>query len=187
MSGDTEQNNILENKPLKEKNKKIFFSRSDIVTVVIGISLALLIRIFVFDTAIVEGASMEKTIFDGERVGFYKLESPQKGDIVIIDTKANTLIKRVVATEGDRLKIVDGKLFLNEKQIKEEFIKEEQNPMENMEEILVPKGEIFAMGDNRNNSTDSRAYGTFSVKENYKGKVKVKFSIRELDFRFYKE
>lgn len=172
------------NKEVKKKKK--FLSKSDLITIVIGISLAIFIRMFVFDTAVVEGASMENTIFDGDRVGYSKLVKPQKGDIVIIDAKETTLIKRVIGTEGDKIKIIDGKLFLNNKKTKEKYIKEEHNEIENMEEVEVPVGQIFAMGDNRNNSSDSRVYGTFSIEENYKGKVKINFRVRGFDFKFYK-
>lgn len=130
-------------------------------SILIAIVAAFLIITFVFETVSVDGHSMNPTLNDGDRlivekVSYY-FRSPEPGDIVVIKYPANPkekYIKRVVAVGGDRVKIQGGKLYINDKPKNEPYILE---PMiDDFNEVTVPQNTIFVMGDNRNNSRDSR-------------------------------
>lgn len=124
----------------------------------------------------VVGSSMENTLFGasgdapysrgGDFVYIFKA-TPKRGDIVVISVDGKSIIKRVVAVGGDKVKLVQGKLFLNGKEVEEPYVEAENNTPElnNFGEILVEDGCIFFLGDNRNVSNDSRAYGCVPIRQ----------------------
>ncbi len=152
--------------------------RDWVVAIAIAIVLALLIRNFVFTLVKVQGASMQPTLHENDRLYvnrfFYK---PEKGDVVIFEPASDPdrpYVKRVIATEGDTVYIdfETGDVYVNDQLLDEPYIKEKtthtgsyimeliasgryskDNP------IVVEKDKIFVMGDNRNNSKDSRELG----------------------------
>jgi signal peptidase I len=130
-------------------------------SVLIALVAAFLLITFVFETVTVDGHSMDPTLNDKDRlivekVSYY-FRAPEPGDIVVIKYPADPsvkFIKRVVAVGGDTVKIEDGKLYVNGKAKNESYILE---PMiGDFNEVTVPKNTIFVLGDNRNNSRDSR-------------------------------
>jgi len=138
-------------------------------SIIIAVILALLIINFVFETVSVEGRSMFSTLDNKDRlivekVSYY-FSKPKPGDIVVIKNPQNIkerFIKRVVAVAGDRVKIENNKLFINDKPKDEIYIHD--NIMTDFEEITVPKNTVFVLGDNRNNSKDSRMVGSIDLK-----------------------
>lgn len=108
----------------------------------------------------------------------YKMALPSRGEIIVfhpphVKDPANTdFIKRVVALENDVVEVADGVLYLNGIPQDEPFIKE---PIDaDFPAYRVPKGHVFVMGDNRNNSDDSRYWGPLPL-ENIVGKAFVIF------------
>lgn len=134
------------------------------VSIAIAVVLALVIRYFIVELYLVDGSSMKPTLQNGERLVVNKFiyrwfKAPLHGDIVVFKYPSDTsrdFIKRVIAIPGDTLEIIDGAVLLNGHQIHEPYILEPMRIANNYPKIQIPKGYVFVMGDNRNNSEDSR-------------------------------
>lgn len=140
-------------------------------SIIMAIIAAFLIITFVFETVSVDGLSMYPTLNNKDRLIVekvtYYFRKPKPGDIVVIKYPANPkekFIKRVIAVGGDKIKILDNKVYVNDKELKEDYINEET--MQDFYEVTIPENTIFVMGDNRNNSLDSRSQRVGFVKYN---------------------
>lgn len=158
------------------KKKEIF---SWLRMIVIAFALALLINNFIIINATVPSSSMENTIMTGSRMmGFrlsYMFNDPKRGDIIIFkypDNESENYVKRVIGEPGDTVEIIDGKVYINgsTEPLVEDYIKE--TPLGSYGPYDVPEGYYFVMGDNRNNSQDSRFWvNTYVYKEKILGKA----------------
>lgn len=129
--------------------------RDIIIVLAIAISIFLVTRL-VIQNYVVEGGSMDPNLADKQWILVYKLASPERGDIIVFNAPQydpSVLIKRVVGLPGETVKIEDGKVYIDDKLLTESYITE---PTTHDGSWSVPADHYFVMGDNRNNSSDSR-------------------------------
>ena len=142
----------------KEKGKEIL---SWIIWLSAAIIIAVMLRTFVFEFAVVSGDSMNNTLYDKEYVFVEKIsklrDDYEYGDILIVHYPGSSAayVKRLVGKEGDTIEVKDGYLYRNGAKTEEPYTKDEYINFD-FEKITVPSGHVFVMGDNRNNSMDSR-------------------------------
>ncbi len=156
-------------------------------TILFLILIICAIKLILFQSYSIPSSSMEPTLLKGDKIIatklIYKIIPPKKNDIVIFklsknlkeNNKKNTFflvakgskkpiyIKRVIAVENDILEIKNGKVFINNKPITENYIKE--RPYYEYPKTKVPSGKLFVLGDNRNNSKDSHLWGCINKKD----------------------
>ena len=114
----------------------------------------------------ISGDSMNPTLQDGQWYVVTGCSQAQAGDIVIADSDAfrTYIVKRVIAVPGDTVAIVNGKVYRNGKVLQEDYIPERM-VTKNIPPFTLKEGMYFLMGDNRNNSADSRVVGPVSQEE----------------------
>ena len=143
----------------KEKVKKFL---KELLPYIIIVVVVVLIRTFIVTPVQVVGTSMVPTLSDKQILVLKKYDKKfDRFDIVVFDYNDSTLIKRVIGLPGEHVEYKDNKLFINGKKVEEDFIDDTTNDFD-LSEIdykIIPEGYYFVMGDNRNNSTDSRFIG----------------------------
>ena len=142
------------------------------IVVIVGAAfvLALLVQQFIVKPFAIPSPSMEPTLMEGDRVLVnrlvYHFHPPRRGDVIVFHPPgrpgSDPFIKRVVAVGGDTISVHDGSLYLNGVAQTEPYIME--YPIEgDYPDTKIPAGYVWAMGDNRNNSGDSRVFGPVSL------------------------
>ena len=147
---------------ISEEKKSVGEEAKDwIVSIIAAVTVALLIRTFIVELYVVDGPSMRPTLQHEERLVvnkfIYYVRNPEKGEVIIFRyprDPSRDFIKRVIATAGDTIEIKDGRVYVNDQLLREDYILEKTYT--EYPKATVPEGTIFVMGDNRNNSEDSR-------------------------------
>lgn len=177
-----------------------------IKALVIAVVLVFLIRQFLFSPFIVDGPSMQPNFETGERLIvnkiLYSIREPKFGEVVVFDVpeQGRKFIKRVIGVSGDTIRLEGDDLYINDKKIDEPYIKEAIEaahangqlyngegsnynfPNSEVPEMTVPEGTIFALGDNRSDSTDSRFIG-FVTDDEVVGRADIIFwPLSKLEF-----
>lgn len=180
-----------------EREKQKSSLRENIEAIVIAILLALFIRTFVIQAFKIPSGSMKETLQIGDHILVNKfiygvkmpfmqktiipIKEPRKEDIIVFRYPENPkldFIKRVVGVTGDVIEVKNKKLYVNDQLIENEYaihtdphiIPALYNKRDNFGPVIVPEGSLFVMGDNRDNSKDSRFWGFVDLKA-VKGKA----------------
>ncbi len=193
-----------------EKNKSVLREYTE--AIIIALVLALFIRTFVIQAFKIPSGSMIPTLLIGDHIlvskflygiknpvtgsTWVEIKQPQRQDVIVFKYPVNPkqdFIKRVVGVAGDRIKIIDKNLYVNDTLLELQQTQHEDpnilpgsvSPRDNLGPITVPPDSLFVMGDNRDNSHDSRFWKFVKLKD-VKGKAhilywswnKEKFSVR---------
>lgn len=177
-------------KKLEPKKKSVFREYAE--AIIIALVFALLIRTLVVQAFKIPSGSMEPTLQIGDHIlvnkfiyglqipftsiHLFPLGNPQRGDVVVfiypVDPSKD-FIKRVIAVEGDTVKLQNKKLYINEVEVPDTYAvyKEDTSFLSDLQRrdnfgpITVPRGKLFVLGDNRDRSLDSRFWGFVPVKD----------------------
>ncbi len=147
-------------------------------SIVIAVILAVLIRVFLFQPFYIPSGSMEPTLTKGDRIIVnkitYRFTEPKWGDIIVFKYPLNPkrdFIKRVIGLPGDTIQLKNSTLYVNGKAVNQSFLPQGLK-YGNYGPVTMADDAYFMMGDNRNNSEDSRVWGTLP-RENIVGKATV--------------
>ena len=163
-----EEQEVQEVQQPENEKKKVDVKKeiiSWILTLSVAVIAALVIRTFIFEPVRVDGSSMADTLQDGEVILVTKPEylfgDPQFGDVVICKYPGRTekFVKRVMGLPGDEIAIIANIVFRNGEPLEEPYLTPDRNDNGfSMAPFKLGEGEYFVMGDNRDNSHDSRNY-----------------------------
>ncbi len=144
--------------------------RHFMLSLIIVVAIAFAIRLFIAEPVRVDGESMYPTLLNDERMFVEKVSlwfsAPKRGDIVICYYPGYTVscVKRVIGLPGDTISITDGIVYINGEELDESEYWHYRGEIDlDMGEVTVPEGSVFVMGDNRNDSKDSRAWGVGAI------------------------
>lgn len=149
-----------------------------IETLVIALAIFVVVYLFLVQPHQVKGSSMFPTYYDNEYILTnkisYKIHSPERGDVVVFKSPKNEeidFIKRIIGLPGDRIKVMEGSLYVNGKKLDEssylpaDYVTRPGAFAKEGEENKVPDGKYFTVGDNRDHSSDSREWGFVTLNE----------------------
>lgn len=163
---ETEKKQQVETEISQNETKKSSVIRETIESIAIAVVLAIIIRMFIFEPFYIPSGSMEPTLLVNDRIIVSKVSyyfgEPQRGDVMVFKypkDPSRNFVKRMVAKPGETVELRDNTLYINGEAVSENYLPrgvqyEDYGPLE------IPQGYYFMLGDNRNNSEDSRYWGT---------------------------
>ncbi len=179
QAGEEKKHKLLEFRE-EEKVKKPLLSEKAVkeirewaVSLAVSIAVVLLIRTFLFTIIRVDGPSMSDTLLDGDKlfvtVADMRANGPDRFDVIICKypNRKDQYVKRVIGLPGDTLRVKNGVLYINGEEFEEPFLSEARTvrfdkASNNFGPIEIGEGEYFVMGDNRDDSNDSRNVGVIT-------------------------
>ncbi|MGX7419500.1 signal peptidase I [Carnobacterium gallinarum] len=169
---------------MKKKKESRGFKRellSTVMTLLVALGVVFLLRTFVFSPVIVKGESMSPTLANSDRILLLKMEKVKRFSIVTFpapDAPKQNYVKRVIGLPGDTISYKNDVLMINGKAYEEPYLDEFKAELPNgglltndftLQEVtgdkVIPEGEYFVLGDNRQNSKDSRYIGYINEKD----------------------
>ena len=173
-------------KMLEKKDRKPLW-REYLETTIIALLAAILLRVFIVSAYKVSSSSMEGSLFEGDYIFVNKMAyeygtQPKQNDIIVFkypNNPSKDFIKRIIAVPDQTVQIADKVVYvdgdvasipLHSKHIDQRIIPGDLSFRDNFNEFIVPEGQYFVMGDNRDDSRDSRFWGTVPF-ENIRGKA----------------
>ncbi len=133
---------------------------------VIALSLLAFIIVFLYTPVKVEGTSMMPSLADQEHIFInkfiYRIAPIHRGDIIVFRyplDPSKSFIKRVIGVAGDHIRIDDGRVYLNEQLVAEDYVPKAYEDDRSYPEVVVPPDSYFVLGDHRSLSNDSRDFG----------------------------
>jgi signal peptidase I len=169
-----------EQPPATSTNNGAQILREWVTVLVVALVIAITVRTLILQQFYISGPSMESTMYQNNRVLVnklsYRLHDIHRGDVVVFDrvtvdgeiVQHDDLIKRVIALAGETVSIKDCKVFIDGELLEESYLNDydlAESELEDrcrvpvMEDLVVPKNQLFVMGDNRPQSFDSRMFG----------------------------
>ena len=166
------------------------FIKEYLEPIVFAVLIALFIRTFIVQAFKIPSSSMEPTLQVGDHIlvnkfifgikvpftdiKLFQFKKPKRGDIIVFiypRDRSKDFIKRAIGTEGEKVEIILNKIYINDKLINDPWgLYNEKSdwtrylqPMEKFGPVIVPKDSLFVLGDNRNNSQDSRFWGFVDI------------------------
>lgn len=176
--------------PAKQKTEQISGWKKTLIEnvrlVVIALVIAIFVRFFIAEPRFIPSPSMVPTLAVGDRLLVekvsYHLHLPNRGDIVVFEPPpqlqeygyqaSQAFIKRVIGLPGQQVQVSQGKVYVNGEPLAENYVLEA--PQYEMPPVTVPAGQLFVMGDNRNDSNDSHVWGFLPI-ENVIGRALLRF------------
>lgn len=173
-------------KPAPIPSKKWSSWQENLILIAISLCLAVIIRIFIAEPRYIPSDSMVPTLHTGDRLVVekvsYRFHPPSQGDIIVFQPPAElqrrgypqdqAFIKRIIGIPGKILKVSNGQVYLDGQPLKEDYIAEPAN--QPFPPVQIPEDQYFVMGDNRNDSNDSRYWG-FLPRQNIIGRAAFRF------------
>lgn len=146
------------------------------IAVIVGaLIVALVVKTFLFQAFYIPSESMEPTLDVGDRVLVnklsYDLHDVNRGDVVVFELPpeevgpdgVKDLIKRVIGLPGEVIESRDGVIYVNDRRLEEPYLPEDGPTGPAIDRQTVPDGHVYVLGDNRDNSADSRARGPIPI------------------------
>ena len=160
----------------QDEKKKPNYFKEYLLPIIIALAIVVVLRMFVIGMYYVPSGSMIPTLQINDKViatkFSYQLHEPERGDVVVFKYPVNEeqgldtviYVKRLIGLPGETLEIKNNTVYINGTPLEEDYVNSNTN-MPDFGPVTIPEGEYFMMGDNRNDSSDSRIWDT--VKEEY--------------------